>query len=86
MQVVVAATEWHGQSIVSQEYDDTLSGEMQRPLSDAARESLLMGPRKVIAHRCKLAFERPHSILNVGVGMPEVLSPCQLFQIQGRAS
>jgi len=43
------------------------------PLSSAAMHSLPMGPRKIVAHRCMLAFDRSHMIVNLGVGMPEVL-------------
>lgn len=69
--VVVAPREWHGQIIASLEFDGSLSGELRRPLSDAAMETLPMGPRKIIAHRCMLAIDRPHAIVNLGAGMPE---------------
>jgi len=69
--VVVAPRELHGQSMGSLEYSGSLSGEVRTPLSGPAMESLPMGPRKIIAHRCMLAFDRPHAIVNLGVGMPE---------------
>jgi len=74
-QVVVAPRELHGQSMGSLEYSGSLSGEVRTPLSGPAMESLPMGPRKIIAHRCMLAFDRPHAIVNLGVGMPEVPPP-----------
>lgn len=71
-QVVVAPAEFHNQSIVSAPYDGSLSGEVQKPLTDPSMDSLPMSVRKIIAHRCMLAFDRPHAIVNLGVGMPEV--------------
>ena len=73
LQVVVAPRELHGQSMGSLDYDGSLSGEWRTPLSGAAMQSLPLGPRKIIAHRCMLAFDGAHMIVNLGVGMPEVL-------------
>ncbi len=72
-QVVVSPPEFHTQSISSVEYDPSLSGEIRRPLSDLIADSLPMSTRKIIAHRCMLAFDQPHAIVNLGVGMPEVV-------------
>lgn len=36
-----------------------------------------MNERKVIAHRAMLMIDRPHAIVNLGIGMPEVIS--QMF-------
>jgi acyl CoA:acetate/3-ketoacid CoA transferase len=86
MQVVVAPREWHGQIIASLEFDGSLSGELRRPLSDAAMETLHMGPRKIIAHRCMLAIDRPHAIVNLGAGMPEVPSSTKPATYRSRAA
>lgn len=46
------------------------AGEVRAPISAIA--PLPMNERKVIAHRAMLMIERPHAIVNLGIGMPEV--------------
>ena len=46
------------------------AGEVRAPISAIA--SLPMNERKVIAHRAMLMIHRPHAIVNLGIGMPEV--------------
>ena len=48
------------------------AGEVQAPISSIA--ALPMDERKVIAHRAMLMIDRPHAIVNLGIGMPEVFS------------
>lgn len=77
MQIVVAPPEAHWQSLASASYDGALSGEIRRPLTDPSVGDLPMSTRKIIAHRCMLAFNQPRTIVNLGVGMPEVgFLPC----------
>lgn len=45
-------------------------GELRAPISAIA--ALPMNERKVIAHRAMLMIDRPHAIVNLGIGMPEV--------------
>ena len=45
-------------------------GEVRAPISAIA--ALPMNERKVIAHRAMLMIDRPHAIVNLGIGMPEV--------------
>ena len=46
------------------------AGEVRAPISAIA--ALPMNERKVIAHRAMLMIDRPHAIVNLGIGMPEV--------------
>ena len=48
------------------------AGEVRAPISSIA--ALPMNERKVIAHRAMLMIDRPHAIVNLGIGMPEVVS------------
>ena len=74
MQVVVAQPEQHWQTFAGPQYDGSLSGQWRRPSTHQRR--LPMDERKVIAHRAMLEIDRPHAILNLGIGMPEVISKC----------
>lgn len=47
-----------------------VAGEVRAPISSIAH--LPMNERKVIAHRTMLMIDRPHAIVNLGIGMPEV--------------
>lgn len=71
LQVVVAPAEKHWQTFAGPEYEGALSGEIRSP---AAAASLAMPPgeRRFIAHRAMLEIDKPHSIVNLGVGVPEV--------------
>lgn len=74
MQVVVAPSEQHRQRLASSDYDGALSGELRTPAS--LMQPLGLSVRKVIAHRCMLEIDAPYAIVNLGVGMPEVLTHC----------
>ena len=69
-QVVVAEPDLHWQTLADPQYDGSLSGQWRRPSTHQRR--LPMDERKVIAHRAMLEIDRPHAILNLGIGMPEV--------------
>ncbi len=69
-QVVIAQPEMHWQTLAGPQYDGSLSGQWRRPSTHQRR--LPMDERKVIAHRAMLEIDRPHAILNLGIGMPEV--------------
>ena len=67
--VVVAEPEFHMQTYNSQ-YNPTLSGELRTPL-----ESLKPGPlneKKIIARRAAMELT-PHSIVNLGLGLPSLI-------------
>ncbi|PSC74812.1 transferase [Micractinium conductrix] len=67
--IVVAPPELHWQSFREPGYDGSLSGEIRTPLHSIA--PLPVDERRVIAHRAMLEIDRPNSIVNLGVGMPE---------------
>ncbi|KAL3142433.1 hypothetical protein ABBQ38_002764 [Trebouxia sp. C0009 RCD-2024] len=67
--IVVAPPENHWMHLGSGQYDGSLSGEVRAPISAIA--PLPMNERKVIAHRAMLMIDRPHAIVNLGIGMPE---------------
>lgn len=67
--IVLAPADNHWMHLGSPHYDGSLSGEVQAPISSIA--ALPMDERKVIAHRAMLMIDRPHAIVNLGIGMPE---------------
>lgn len=67
--IVLAPAENHWMHLGSQHYDGSLSGEVRAPISSIV--ALPMNERKVIAHRTMLMIDRPHAIVNLGIGMPE---------------
>ena len=69
-QVVLAQPEQHWQTLLSPAYDGSLSGEWRSPVSHIT--ALPLNERKAIAHRAMLEIDRPHEIINLGIGMPEV--------------
>ena len=71
IQVVIAEPALHWQTLAGPQYDGSLSGQWRRPSTHLRR--LPMDERKVIAHRAMLEIDRPHAIINLGIGMPEVL-------------
>jgi propionate CoA-transferase len=76
----VAPPELHWQVLHSPVYDGSLSGECRAPRSHMA--PLPMDSRKAIAHRAFFFIRQPHSVVNLGVGMPEARAesrPCRAF-------
>ena len=69
-QIVVAPPELHRQTISTPVHDPSLSGEIRAPASAIA--PMRLDERRVIAHRAMLELDRPHAIVNLGIGMPEV--------------
>ena len=67
----MAPPELHWQSFASPEADGALSGEIRHP--EGSLPPLGMSARRIIACRAMLAIEKPQAIINLGVGMPEVL-------------
>ena len=55
------------------------AGEVRAPISSIV--ALPMNERKVIAHRTMLMIDRPHAIVNLGIGMPEVCYLLLLLQL-----
>lgn len=53
-----------------------LAGELRVPFSSI--QPLPNNERKVIAHRAMLLIDTPHSIVNLGIGVPEVCSQKQV--------
>ena len=72
-QVVLAPPELHWQTLLSATHDGSLSGEWRTPVSHI--KALPLNERKAIAHRAMLEISHPHEIINLGIGMPEVISP-----------
>ena len=68
--------EMHWQTLACPQYDGSLSGQWRRPSTHQRR--LPMDERKVIAHRAMLEIDRPHAIVNLGIGMPEVMIQCKV--------
>jgi propionate CoA-transferase len=66
--VVVAEHPRYHQQTFAEPYSAAFAGEIRVPASDA--EPLHAGKRKVIARRAALEL-KPHSVVNLGIGMPE---------------
>ena len=71
VQVVVAPPELHRQAMAAPEHDASLTGEIRAPASHIA--PMTLDERRVIAARGMLELARPHALVNLGIGMPEVL-------------
>ena len=74
MLVVVAPPELHRQVITTPEHDASLTGEIRAPASHIA--PMALDERRIIAFRAMQELARPHCIVNLGIGMPEVQQPC----------
>ena len=61
---------------VPHQEDSNVAGEVRAPISSI--QPLPMNERKVIAHRAMLMIDRPHAIVNLGIGMPEVIVCCSV--------
>ena len=70
MQIVVAPLEQHRQIITSPQHDASLSGEIRAPASHI--RPMPLDERRIIGHRTMLEIDRPHLLINLGIGMPEV--------------
>ena len=70
VQVVVAPPELHRQVITTPDHDASLTGEIRAPASAIA--PMPLDERRVIAARAMLELARPHAVVNLGIGMPEV--------------
>lgn len=68
--MVVSEQEQHWQTFHGQADDHSLTGAVRAPTWGLP--PLGVGARRVIAHRALLEIDRPHAIINLGVGMPEV--------------
>ena len=55
-------------------YDGTLTGEIRAPSRSLV--PMPMDERRIIGHRAMLEITRPGSIVNLGIGMPEVSPFC----------
>ncbi len=68
--MVVAPAEDHWPSLASPVYDSSLTGETRAPVSST--RPLAFSPKRIMAHRAMLELTQPHSIVNLGIGAPEV--------------
>ena len=71
MQIVVAPLDKHRQVISSPLHDASLSAEIRVPSSHI--RAMPLEERRVIAHRAMLEITQPNQLINLGVGMPEVI-------------
>ncbi|NLU08198.1 MAG: 3-oxoacid CoA-transferase [Clostridiales bacterium] len=69
--VVVAEPEYHEQFFGCSGFDPALTGEVRIPLGDI--ESPKLNARKIIARRGAMELE-PDTVVNLGIGIPEVIS------------
>lgn len=67
---MVAPLEKHGQVMGSAGHDASLSGEIRAP-ADHIRP-MALDERRIIGHRAMLEITKPHQLINLGIGMPEV--------------
>jgi hypothetical protein len=51
-------------------HDASLTGEIRAPASHI--QPMVLDERRIIAYRAMLEIGRPHTIVNLGIGMPEV--------------
>jgi hypothetical protein len=68
---VVAPPELHRQTISTPIHDASLTGEIRAPASAIA--PMRLDERRIIGHRAMLELDTPNLIVNLGIGMPEVL-------------
>ena len=71
MQIVVAPPDKHRQVISSPLYDGSLSAEIRVPSSHI--RPMPLDERRIIGHRAMLEITQPNQLINLGVGMPEVI-------------
>ena len=85
MQIVVAPLEKHQQVLASPQHDASLSGEIRAPASHI--RPMALDERRIIGHRAMLEITRPHLLINLGIGMPEVCAStyahqsCALYEL-----
>lgn len=72
LQVVVAPPELHWQSLASPAHEPWLCGDVQGRAGQS--EDMEVSERRVIAHRALLEIRASNAVINLGVGMPEVLT------------
>ena len=84
MQIVVAPPDKHRQVIGSPLYDASLSAEIRVPSSHI--RPMPLDERRIIGHRAMLEITQPNQLINLGVGMPEVIrmSPCSEEGLLGK--
>lgn len=70
MQIVVAPAELHRQTITMPGHDASLTGEIRAPAGHIL--PMKLDERRIIGHRAMLELTRPHTVVNLGIGMPEV--------------
>ncbi len=70
VQIVVAPAELHRQTITLPGHDASLTGEIRAPASHI--QAMQIDERRIIAYRAMLEISKPHAIVNLGIGMPEV--------------
>lgn len=70
MQIVVAPLDKHQQALSVPQHDASLSGEIRAPASHI--RPMPLDERRIIGHRAMLEITRPNSLINLGIGMPEV--------------